>query len=210
MKNEKSGKRTLLLSVLMSSPGPIVVGLGLMMGKSSTQLADFVRRSAELAAIVVSYIVFCMSCGEKYRDESRRMRLETIANGSVGAAMCLGGAAMIFIALFAPAEEKGNVIPGLCIALMGLIANTLFWRKYTLLSREGGSSILEAQSGLYRAKSLVDGCVTLALLSVLIMPGTGFSYYMDLIGSIIVAVYLIWTGIGTLRNLNNYKATEEP
>ena len=31
-KKEKSGSRTLLMSVLMSSPGPLVVGLGLLVG----------------------------------------------------------------------------------------------------------------------------------------------------------------------------------
>lgn len=54
----KSGERTLLASVVMSSPGPIVVGVALYFGRSSTQLADFIRRSAELIAIIVSWIVF--------------------------------------------------------------------------------------------------------------------------------------------------------
>ena len=42
----KSGERTLLASVLMSSPGPIVVGTALFFGRSSTQFADFIRRTA--------------------------------------------------------------------------------------------------------------------------------------------------------------------
>ena len=49
--NTKSGSRTLLLPVLMSAPGPLVVGLGLLAGCSSTQIADFVRGSAELLAL---------------------------------------------------------------------------------------------------------------------------------------------------------------
>ena len=53
-----SGERTLLASVLMSAPGPIVVGIGLLVGHSSTQLADFIRRTAELAAIIVSWFVY--------------------------------------------------------------------------------------------------------------------------------------------------------
>ena len=57
-KTQQSGARTLLMSVMLSSPGPIVVGIGLFMGKSSTQLADFVRRSAELCAILVSYFIY--------------------------------------------------------------------------------------------------------------------------------------------------------
>lgn len=203
MNNEKSGKRTLLMSVLMSSPGPIVVGLGLMVGKSSTQLADFVRRSAELAAIIVSYIVFALSCKPAYASGGKKERLERLANLCVGAAMCLGGAAMIFIALLSPSSEKGNVIPGLCIALLGVVANTLFWRKYTKLSRDGGSAILAVQSKLYRAKSLVDGCVTLALLTVLFFPGTSLAYYFDMAGSVIVALYLIWSGVKVLKELKN-------
>ena len=53
-----SGERTLLASVLLSSPGPLVLGAALIYGRSSTQLADFVRRTVELAAIIVSWIVF--------------------------------------------------------------------------------------------------------------------------------------------------------
>lgn len=195
----KSGSRTLLMSVLMSSPGPIVVGLGLMMGKSSTQLADFVRRSSELLAIIVSYIVYTVTNKENYTDAEKKARLEKYSNLFVGIAMCLGGAAMLLIALFSENEEKGNVIPGLVIAVLGVIANTLFWIKYTKLSRQSRNSILAVQSRLYRAKSLVDICVTVALGTVALFPASAAAYYLDLIGSVIVALYLIWCGIKTIR-----------
>ena len=55
---QKSGEHTLLASVILSSPGPLVVGIGLFLGKSSTQLADFIRRTAELLAIIVSLIMY--------------------------------------------------------------------------------------------------------------------------------------------------------
>lgn len=196
---EKSGSRTLLMSVLMSSPGPIVVGLGLLMGKSSTQLADFVRRSSELMAIIVSYIVYTVTNRDTFADEQKKVKLERYSNLFVGAAMCLGGAAMLLIALFSESEEKGNVIPGLVIAILGVIANTLFWIKYTKLSRESGNAILAVQSRLYRAKALVDICVTTALGTVALFPASGAAYYLDLIGSVIVALYLIWCGIKTIR-----------
>ena len=57
MNDRKSGAKTLLWSIIMSSPGPLVVGLGLLAGRSSTQIADFVRRSAELLAIIMSFVV---------------------------------------------------------------------------------------------------------------------------------------------------------
>ena len=95
-------------------------------------------------------------------------------------------------------EDKGNVIPGLAIALLGVIANSIFWAKYTHLNRNEPNIILSVQARLYRAKSLVDISVTAALLSVLIAPKSVFSFWLDMIGSVIVAVYLIWCGIRTI------------
>lgn len=196
MTQKKSGSRTLLWSVLMSSPGPLVVGLGLLAGRSSTQIADFVRRSSELLAIIMAYVVYQLTC--KDTGAERRTRLERLSNTFVGAMMCLGGSLMIVLAFAAESGDKGNVIPGLTIAVLGVIANTIFWRKYTRLNKEEPNAILAVQARLYRAKSLVDTCVTIALLSVAIFPLSSLSYWLDLIGSVVVAVYLVWCGVQTI------------
>ena len=198
MSNKKSGARTLLWSVLMSAPGPLVVGLGLLSGRSSTQIADFVRRSAELLAIIMSYVVYKLTTKDEVCDEEKKQKLERISNVFVGAMMCVGGIFMIILALMTENSDKGNVIPGLAIAVMGVIANSIFWRKYTHLNKVEPNAILMVQARLYRAKTLVDGCVTVALLSVVIAPATQVSFYLDLIGSLIVAVYLVWCGIRTI------------
>ena len=195
----KSGARTLLFSVLMSAPGPLVMGLGLLAGKSSMQIADFTRRSSELLAIIMSFIVYRLTTRDGASDESRKALLERRSNAFVGAMMCLGGAFMIALAFMADSSDKGNVIPGLSIAVMGVIANTLFWRKYTRLNRQEPNAILAVQARLYRAKSLVDTCVTIALLSVAIAPASPVSAWLDFTGSIIVALYLIWCGGKTIR-----------
>ena len=198
MNNQKSGSRTLLMSVIMSSPGPLVVGLGLLAGRSSTQIADFVRRSAELLAIIMSFVIYKITTKNGACDEAKKAALERRSNAFVGAMMCIGGGFMIALALMADSGDKGNVIPGLAIAVMGVIANTLFWRKYTRLNKKEPNAILAVQARLYRAKSLVDGCVTVALLAVAIAPEAALSVWLDFIGSIIVAVYLIWCGIRTV------------
>ena len=196
--NTKSGSRTLLLSVLMSAPGPLVVGLGLLAGRSSTQIADFVRRSAELLAIIMSLAVYRITTKEGACVEGKRAMLERRSNAFVGAMMCLGGGFMVLLAFLSDTADKGNVIPGLAIALLGVVANTAFWIKYTRLNRKEPNAILQVQSRLYRAKSLVDGCVTVALLSVVIAPGSPVSYWLDFAGSLIVAVYLIFCGVQTV------------
>ena len=199
MSNKKSGSRTLLWSVIMSSPGPLVVGLGLMAGRSSTQIADFVRRSSELLAIIMAFVTYKITTKDGQEDLVKKEKVERFSNLFVGAMMCLGGSIMLLLAFVSENEDKGNVIPGLTIAVLGVIANTIFWRKYTKLNKQEPNPILAVQARLYRAKSLVDSCVTIALLSVALAPGTTFSYYLDLIGSVIVAIYLIFCGVQTIR-----------
>ena len=196
MKEKLSGSRTMLLSVLMSAPGPLIEGLALLEGQSTTQVADFVRRTAELLALVAAYVVYRKTVDQ---PEAVRAATERRANRFVGVIMCLSGFVMAAVALLSQNGEKGNVVPGLLIALMGVVANTLFWRKYARLSRESGNAILTVQSRLYRAKSLVDGCVTLALLTVLLLPGSPVAHGFDLIGSVVVALYLVYCGIRTRR-----------
>jgi len=199
MNTKRSGSRTLLLSVLMSAPGPLVVGLGLLAGRSSTQVADFVRRSAELLAIIMAFVSYKITAHGQWALPEKKAAVEKFSNIFVGAMMCLGGAIMLVLSFFSDNGDKGNVIPGLAIALLGVVANTLFWRKYTRLNKAEPNPILAVQARLYRAKSLVDSCVVIALLSVMLLPGSDFSYYLDMVGSIIVAIYLILCGIQTIR-----------
>lgn len=194
----KSGERTLLASVVLSSPGPIVVGAGLLLGRSSTQLADFLRRTAELAAIIVSWLIFRIINKDGTKDTIQKAKLESIANICVGLTMCFSGAAMILIALLSESADKGNVVPGLVIAILGVITNSWFWFRYRKLNKNEASAILAVQSKLYRAKSLVDACVTAALVSIVISPGSTISYYMDIAGSVVVAIYLLINGVITL------------
>lgn len=198
-----SGSKTLLMSVLMSAPGPLVIGLGLLVGQSSTQLADFVRRSAELLAIIVAFIVYRITAAMPEQGTARKARYEQRSNLFVGAMMCLSGVLMLLTTLFAASSDKGNVIPALAIAGMGVIANTLFWIKYTKLGRETNNAILLVQARLYRAKSLVDICVTTALATVALFPGTAVAYYLDMIGSIVVEIYLMLCGVRTIREAAN-------
>lgn len=199
MSSRKSGSRTLLWSVIMSSPGPLVVGLGLLAGRSSTQIADFVRRSSELLAIIMSFVIYKITNKNENFDENEKALLERRSNLFVGAMMCLGGAFMLILAFLSEVSDKGNVIPGLAIAVMGVIANTIFWRRYTALNKAEPNAILAVQARLYFAKSLVDFCVTIALLSVALAPESMISVLLDFIGSIIVALYLIRCGFKTIR-----------
>lgn len=195
MKNSKSGIKTMLLSVIMSAPGPLVVGLGLLVGQSSTQVADFVRRSIELLAIILAFVVYCITTKDNATDEIKKQKYEKGTNIFVSIAMVISGVIMTALVLTSQSEEKGNVIPGLCIALLGVIANSLFWQKYKKLGSETNNKILLIQSKLYRAKTFVDISVLIALGVVLFSKNPAVSYWFDLVGTVCVSVYLVFTGI---------------
>ena len=199
--NKKSGKKTLLMSVIMSSPGPLIIGLGLLVGQSTTQIADFVRRSIELLAIILSFVIYCATTKDDNIDVKKKEKLEFGTNIFVSFAMVLGGILMIIISLFSNNSDKGNVIPGLAIAILGVVANLIFWIKYSKIGKKENNSILIIQSKLYRAKTFVDGSVTIALLVVLLSNNLIVSYYFDLIGTCVVSLYLIYTGIASFINV---------
>ncbi len=197
-KEKKSGYRTLLLSVLMSAYGPVILGLGLRVGHSSTQIADFTRRTAELLALIVAFIVYAVTNSRKDMQAGQKQVWEKRGNLFTGFIMCVSGLSMLALSFLSADDDKGNVIPALVIAVLGVIANSIFWWRYTVLYRRQGNAILGVQARLYGAKSAVDICVTAALAVVLAFPGTGASFWVDRAGSVLVALYMIRCGIKTI------------
>ena len=105
---------------------------------------------------------------------------------------------MLLLSALSQDTDKGNVIPALVIAFLGVVANCIFWRRYTSLYRKQNNAILGVQARLYGAKTAVDVCVVIALAAVLAFPGTKASFWLDRIGSLFVALYMIRCGIMTI------------
>ena len=192
-----SREKTLLTALLLSTPGPLVTGLAAMSSHSTTQLADFIRRSVELVALFLSWWVFRQLQRNTALSEDDRSRLELVVGLSVAGTMICSGVVMSILAIsrWSVFEPGGNVVPGLIIAVLGLIFNGWFWRRYAAMTREKFSSVIAAQQKLYLAKASVDLCVVIALAAVAIAPTHPATRYVDILGSIIVAGYLLWSGL---------------
>ena len=202
-REKKSGYRTLLMSVLMSSYGPVILGLGLRIGHSSTQIADFTRRTAELLALIAAFAVYAVTNRRQDMAETQKRALERKGNLFTGIIMCISGLSMLLLSILSEDTDKGNVIPALVIAFLGVVANAIFWRRYTALYQRQGNAILGVQARLYGAKTAVDACVVTALATVLILPGTKASFLLDRIGSLLVALYMIRCGVKTIKEQRN-------
>ncbi len=204
-------EKTLIAALLLSMWAPLTTGVAVILSRSTTQLADFIRRSVELMALFISWRVFrSVEKGREVTPE-QKARLEKIAGLSVAAALCLSGLIMFIITLVRidTFEPGGNVYPGLAIAILGLITNSWFWRRYTKMTREHYNPVIDSQRLMYRAKAVVDSCVIIALASVAIDPTAPATRYIDALGSAAVAMYLVWSAAGTLRTtLKNYQAAQ--
>lgn len=192
-----SREKTLLTAFLLSAPGPLVTGMAVLSSHSTTQLADFIRRSVELIALFISWWVFRQIYRNADFGKAYQEKLEHASGLSVAGAMVCSGIVMLIVAFsrLSTFEPGGNVYFGLVIAILGLLTNGFFWWRYTALTREQYSPVIASQRDLYRAKAFVDFCVVAALAAVAIAPGHQATQYVDVLGSVIVAFYLLSSGV---------------
>ncbi len=196
-KQSASREKTLRTALLLSAPGPLVTGIALINSQSTTQLADFLRRGVELVAIFISWWVFRKLHRSTVIDAADQARLERAAGLTTAAAMAVSGAVLLVVALsrLRVFEPGGSVTMGLVIAILGVLTNGWFWRRYSAMTREQYNPVIAAQEQLYRAKTSVDLCVVIALAAVAIAPEHPATRYVDILGSVIVAGYLLWNGV---------------
>ncbi len=195
-------ERTLLLAIGLSAFGPFATGYAVLLSQSTTQVADFVRRTAELGAMIVSWAVFHRLTRRRDGDRAHRTRLTGLANGSVAAAMAISAVLLFVLALLRLGRWSpgGNVYPGLAIAVLGFAVNSWFWRRYSTMTRERYEPIIATQARLYLAKAAVDLCVIAALAAVAIAPAHPATRIVDTAGSIAVGIYLAWCAVRTIRS----------
>lgn len=192
-------ERTLLVAIALSAFGPFVTGYAVIVSQSTTQTADFVRRTVELVAMVVSWAVFRHLARSPAAPKERRSRLERTANGGVATAMAVSAVVITVLALSpgGAAQPGGNVYPGLAVAILGFGVNTWFARRYTSMTRESFDPIIATQARLYLGKSAVDLCVVLALGAVVVAANHPVTAWVDRIGSVTVSGYLAWSAVRT-------------
>ena len=78
-----SRERTMLVAMLLSAPGPIATGIPAFVSLSATQIADFLRRTAELVALVVAWWVYRRLRRGEAPGDGGRARIESAANTTV-------------------------------------------------------------------------------------------------------------------------------
>lgn len=195
----RAREKTLRVAVFLSVWAPFATFAALLLGRSATQAADFVRRTVEFGAVLGSWLAFRRV---QRVDDAQRSKIERSVRVVVGVALVLSAAAILTLAVvrWLRPSPTGNVIVGFIIAALGAGVNAWFWARYERFERQERSPIVTAQARLYRAKTFVDVAVLLALGSVWIFGDSVTGRVIDLAGSVFVALYLAWSSFGQLTH----------
>ena len=200
MKQDKR-LRTLILSITFSSFGPIVTFIAVLMNTSSTQVADFVRRTVELSVLIFALMVYLKIKKQSLKDMTI-VNLQKKVYCLLAIVLMLSALVLIYLfiqALINPRVPEGNVWLGLSIASLGVLFNGYFWFAYRRFDQQKESFVMDSQSKMYQAKTLVDINVVIALSSIVLFENSMISYWIDTIGTLIIAIYLLLRSLTLIK-----------
>ncbi len=192
--------KTLILSIVFSAFGPIVTLIALFMNTSATQFADFVRRTAELSVLIFALYVY-LKLSNNTHTKAQKNRFKITVYRLSGSILLFSAAILSFLfiqALITPKVPEGNVILGLSIASLGIFFNGYFFIRYRRFNNQDHHFVMDSQGKIYQAKTMVDVSVVIALSSILIFPNSEISYWIDTLGTFVIALYLISRGFNLI------------
>ena len=194
-------QKTLILSIFFSSLGPIVLLYAVFSNTSTTQLADFLRRTVELTVLIVALWMYKKM--QKIHDNPEKIRdYKQWMYRISGAVLMLSAVILLIILIYNVVNlnaPTGNVTIGLSIAVLGLVFNGYFAIRYRHFNRVSRNAVMDTQSKIYQAKMIVDINVIIALSSIILFTNTNLILMIDRIGTMMIVVYLFYRGFRILR-----------
>lgn len=195
----KQREKTLLYGCLLSAWAPMATGYAAFLGQSVLLFADFLRRTSELVGLIVSWYIARRLNHHPNQEAAKILKLEYRASIVVGSVILLSGflVGASTIKRFSNPSLTTNIGLGLFLAIAGGLVNGWFYLRYTRLAKLQPGPILQSQKNLYRAKTITDLAIALALVLSKTLPAP-LNVYIDPIGSGGISLLLLITGYKTL------------
>ena len=190
----KKGRKNLFFATLVCLPGPIVLAINMAFGVNSTIIADLLKRSIDLVTVALAWIIYELTVSN-FISEETKARLEKFAKYFTAASMCVSGLIMIYVAIANFGVNKGDMIPSLFFALTGAILNIILYINYRSLD----NPVLRVQARLHQVKMLFDCGMVVILMLWLLTSNEEIEKYTNLIGTVFISLYLIWSGLRLLE-----------
>lgn len=198
-KIEKNGSGTIRGALIMGIISSTTTLITAILGRSTTQIVDFIRRLTEAFSTFVSYISYHQNLS--ISNEEVKARNDKKVSVLVNSTLVFSGILMIFIGImkYRLGIKHKNVIPGFAVSAFGIFLNSGFALKYYSFLKKKHEQIIQAQFHLYRTKAIVDSCVTLTVAVMIFFPEYPYLDLLDLFSSILISLIMISTSIKNLR-----------
>ena len=187
---ERSVRTGWLLGLIGLFPGVVSV----VIGHSTTILADFFKTACETFANFLAWLSLRrVAKGKTGVYQYGYGKLENMSSLVVAGAMVIAFAIVFYGAIdrIRHPAPVGQVWLGLLTTSIAFALNVWLWLKNYRLARKDPSPIMESQWRLFRTKVINNLSTILVLgLSVLLRPYS-WSLYIDPLGSLIVASFLL-------------------
>ncbi len=204
---KKKKGNTLKAAWILSLGAPLVTGIAFILGRTNILLADFFRRTAELLALFLSWVVFRkVAKGSNREYNYGYYKLEDVSSLFVGLIMIVSFVIILYSSLnrLLHPTPSGWLIPGLIIASLGFLVNGWFWQQNYRLNNRESTPVFEAQWRLYRAKTLIDFFIIITLIMDMTLSSNLWPIYIDFFASLVVACILLISGFHLFnRSLKN-------
>ena len=199
-KNQSTMKKAIIIGILSST----TTGISAIIGGSITQFVDFSRRFLEFFSTLVAFVIYKKLNKTSDILDDKKAAIQWRACLITSIVMISSGILLSFVSImsFSSNKEHGNLIPGYIVAILGVLINLYFCISYYRSLQKENDPIIRSQFQMFRAKTGVDFCVVFTLSCFIFAPKWKILPWIDLFGSLIVAVFLFIEGI------RNYKQTK--
>jgi ferrous-iron efflux pump FieF len=176
---------------------PAVVSV--IIGHSTTILADFFKTACETFANFLAWLSLRRVVkGKTGVYQYGYGKLENLSSLTVAGAMIIAFAVVLYGAIdrLRHPAPVGQVWLGLLTTAIAFVLNVWLWLKNHRLARQDPSPIMESQWRLFRTKAINNLSVISILGLSALLRRYPWSFYMDPLGSLIVAGFLLYSAYG--------------
>ena len=199
----KEKERAILNGLLLGVASLIIGTIAAIMGNSVVLVVGTLRAASETFASFLSYMsIRQVNKGKSSSYNYGYGKLENISGLIVAGAMLISFLVVMYVAIlrFRDPQPVGQVWLGVLQTSATLIFNLQLWRRYYQLSKQSYSPIMEAQWQLFRAKSLANIGVIVALLLSSFLRSYSWAAYIDPVASLIFAGMLLITAYSVAKD----------
>ncbi len=192
----KQKEKAILQGLIFGALAMVPIIISAIYSNSLMVLADVFQSGSELLAVIFSYFAIRkVSKGADLVYNYGYGKLEGFSSLLMAFVIVISLIIVLFNAYRGIVNPEPLTGIGVYIAIVvnGVTASINFWQwlNYRKIEKESPSPIISGQLSLYRSKYISDISVTVTLLLGLILRRYAFAYYIDPLGALVLAGFLI-------------------